>query len=160
MVFMDLPLTQEFKTLGMDNYLWVQALFNHEELERLRGQELTNPHQRFLWRIIRVVWGFIPDILDYTLFFAFKRSVPPPPDLNTLLNCSLCNSSPHAYLYHEGYVVLAYRKNTPKGLWTTNCNSWTWIKSHNGDKDLPKALCCCRMMIEDWDYRQQGKISF
>ena len=52
MVFTDLPLTQEFKTLGMDNYLWVQALFNHEELERLQGQELTDPHQRFLWRII------------------------------------------------------------------------------------------------------------
>ena len=54
MVFTDLPLTQEFKTLGMDNYLWVQALFNHEELERLRGQEPTNPHQQFLWRIIRM----------------------------------------------------------------------------------------------------------
>ena len=45
MVFTDLPLTQEFKTLGMDDYLWVQALFNHEELERLQGQELTDPHQ-------------------------------------------------------------------------------------------------------------------
>ena len=54
MVFTDLPLTQEFKTLGIDNYLWVQALFNHEELERLRGQEPTDPHQRFLWRIIRM----------------------------------------------------------------------------------------------------------
>ena len=54
MVFTDLPLTQEFKTLGMDDYLWVQALFNHEELERLGGQELNNPHQRFLWRIIRM----------------------------------------------------------------------------------------------------------
>ena len=52
MVFKVLPLTQEFKTLGMDNYLWAQALFNHEELERLRGQELDDPHQRFLWRII------------------------------------------------------------------------------------------------------------
>ena len=52
MVFTDLPLTQEFKTLGIDDYLWVQALFNHEELERLRGQEPNNPHQRFLWRII------------------------------------------------------------------------------------------------------------
>ena len=41
MVFTDLPLTQEFKTLGMDDYLWVQALFNHEELERLRGVEPT-----------------------------------------------------------------------------------------------------------------------
>ena len=50
----DLPLTQEFKTLGMDDYLWVQALFNHEELERLRGVEPTNPHQRFLWRITRM----------------------------------------------------------------------------------------------------------
>ena len=54
MVFTDLPLSQEFKTLGMDNYLWVQALFNHQELERLRGQEPSNPHQRFLWRIIRM----------------------------------------------------------------------------------------------------------
>ena len=54
MVFTDLPLTQEFKTLGMDDYLWVQALFNHEELEKLRGQEPTDPHQRFLWRIIRM----------------------------------------------------------------------------------------------------------
>ena len=54
MVFTDLPLTQEFKTLGIDDYLWVQALFNHEELERLRGQEPTDPHQRFLWRIIRM----------------------------------------------------------------------------------------------------------
>ena len=54
MVFTDLPLSQEFKTLGMDDYLWVQALFNHEELERLRGQEPTNPHQKFLWRIIRM----------------------------------------------------------------------------------------------------------
>ena len=54
MVFTDLPLTQEFKTLGMDNYLWVQALFNHEELKRLTGQELTDPHQRFLWRISRM----------------------------------------------------------------------------------------------------------
>ena len=43
MVFTDLPLSQEFKTLGMDDYLWVQALFNHEELERLRGQEPTDP---------------------------------------------------------------------------------------------------------------------
>ena len=54
MVFTDLPLSQEFKTLGMDDYLWVQALFNHKELERLRGLEPTNPHQRFLWRIIRM----------------------------------------------------------------------------------------------------------
>ena len=54
MVFTDLPLTQEFKTLGMDDHLWVQALFNHEELERLRGQEPNNPHQHFLWRIIRM----------------------------------------------------------------------------------------------------------
>ena len=54
MVFMDLPLTQEFKTLGIDDYLWVQALFNHEELERLRGQEPNNHHQSFLWRIIRM----------------------------------------------------------------------------------------------------------
>ena len=54
MVFTDLPLSQEFKTMGMDDYLWVQALFNHEELERLRGVEPTDPHQRFLWRIIRM----------------------------------------------------------------------------------------------------------
>ena len=54
MVFTDLPLTQEFKTLGMDDYLWVQALFNHKELESLRGQEPTEPHQRFLWIIIRM----------------------------------------------------------------------------------------------------------
>ena len=54
MVFTDLSLTQEFKTLGMDNYLWVQALFNHEELERLRGQEPNDLHQRILWRIIRM----------------------------------------------------------------------------------------------------------
>ena len=51
---MDLPLTQEFKTLGMDDYLWVQALFNHEELECLRGQELDDLHQQFLCRIIRM----------------------------------------------------------------------------------------------------------
>ena len=54
MVFTDHPLSQEFKTLGMDNYLWVRALFNHKELERLQGFELTDPHQRFLWRIIRL----------------------------------------------------------------------------------------------------------
>src|ERR1700743_1405764 len=54
MVLTDIPLTQEFKTLGMDDYLWVQALFNHEELERLRGLEPTNPHQQFLWGIIRM----------------------------------------------------------------------------------------------------------
>ena len=54
MVFTDIPLSQEFKTLGMDDYLWVKALFNHKELERLRGQELNDPHQRFLWRIIRM----------------------------------------------------------------------------------------------------------
>ena len=54
MVFTDHPLSQEFKTLGMDDYLWVQALFNHEELERLRGLEPSNTHQRFLWRIIRL----------------------------------------------------------------------------------------------------------
>ena len=63
MVFTDLPLSQEFKTLGMNNYLWVQALFNHEELEMFRGQELTDPHQRFLWRIIRM--GVIdPEVAD------------------------------------------------------------------------------------------------
>ena len=66
MVFTDLPLTQEFKTLGMDNYLWVQALFNHKELERLRGQALNDPHQRFLWRIIRM--GVIdPEVADKTM---------------------------------------------------------------------------------------------
>ena len=63
MVFTDLPLTQEFKTLRMDNYLWEQALFNHEELERLRGQEPNDPHQCFLWRIIRM--GVIdPEVAD------------------------------------------------------------------------------------------------
>ena len=36
----------------MDDYLWVQALFNHKELERLRGKEPNDPHQGFLWRII------------------------------------------------------------------------------------------------------------
>src|ERR1700743_1207158 len=53
MVFMDLSLTQEFKTLGIDDYLWVQALFNHKDLKRLRGKEQTNPHKRFWWRIIK-----------------------------------------------------------------------------------------------------------
>ena len=63
MVFMNLPLTQELKILGMDNYLWVQALFNHEELERLRGGALNDPHQRFLWRII--IMGVInPEAAD------------------------------------------------------------------------------------------------
>ena len=63
MIFTDLPLAQEFKTLGVDNYLWVQALFNNEELERLRGQEPNDPHQRFLWRIIRM--GLInPEVSD------------------------------------------------------------------------------------------------
>ena len=52
MVFTNLPLSQEFKILGMDDYLWVQALFNHEELEKLRGEEPNNPHQRFLWRLL------------------------------------------------------------------------------------------------------------
>ena len=54
MVFKDLPLPQKFKTLGIDDYLWVQALFNHEELEKLREQEPNDPHQRFLGRIIRL----------------------------------------------------------------------------------------------------------
>ena len=73
MVFTDLPLTQEFKTLRMDNYLWVQALFDHEELERLRGQEPNNPHQRFLWRIIRM--GVInPEVADKPMD-AFTRSM-------------------------------------------------------------------------------------
>ena len=63
MVFTDLPLTREFKTLGMDDYLWVQALFNHEELERLRGQKPNDPHQRFLCRIIKM--GVInPEVAD------------------------------------------------------------------------------------------------
>ena len=63
MVFTDLPLTQGFKTLGMDDYLWVQALFNHEELECLRGVEPSDPHQQFLWRIIRM--GVIdPEVAD------------------------------------------------------------------------------------------------
>ena len=63
MVFMDLPLSQEFRTLEMDDYLWVEALFNQEELERLRGQEPNDPHQRFLWRIIRM--GVIdPEVAD------------------------------------------------------------------------------------------------
>ena len=54
MVFADLPLSQKFKILGVDNYLWVQALFNHEELEKLRGEKLNEPHKRFLWRILRL----------------------------------------------------------------------------------------------------------
>ena len=66
MVFTDLPLNQEFKTLGMDDYLWVQALFNHEELKRLQRQEPSNPHQRFLWRIIRM--GVIdPEVGEKTM---------------------------------------------------------------------------------------------
>ena len=52
MVYMDLPLSQEFKILEMDDYLCFQTLFNHEELEKLRGEELSDPHQRFLWRIL------------------------------------------------------------------------------------------------------------
>src|ERR1700743_1063709 len=73
MVFTDLPLTQEFKTLGMDDYLWVQALFNHEELERLRGQEPTDPHQRFLWRIIRM--GVIDPEVGEKVMDASTRSM-------------------------------------------------------------------------------------
>ena len=73
MVFTNLPLTQEFKTLGMDDYLWVQALFNHEELERIRGQELNDPHQRFMWRIIRM--GVInPEAADKAMY-AYTRSM-------------------------------------------------------------------------------------
>ena len=63
MVFTDLPLTQEFKILGMDDYILVQALFKHEELERLRRQQLTDPHQQFLWRIIRM-WVVDPESAD------------------------------------------------------------------------------------------------
>ena len=36
------------------------------------------------------------------------------PDLNMLLNCSLCNPLSYAYSYHQ---------DTPKGLWTTSRNS-------------------------------------
>ena len=54
MVFTNIPLSQEFKTLGLDDYLLVQALFYHEELEWLRGKEPNDPHQRFLWRILRL----------------------------------------------------------------------------------------------------------
>ena len=54
MVYTDLPLSQEFKVLGMDNLLWIQALMNHEELENLRGVELADAHQRFFWRILRL----------------------------------------------------------------------------------------------------------
>ena len=86
MVFTNLPLTQEFKTLGMDNYLWVQALFNHEELERLRGQELNDPHQRFLWRIIRM--GVIdPEVADK------------PMDVRKLDLSHLCFSLNFSFLY-------------------------------------------------------------
>ena len=63
------------------------------------------------------------NILNYTLFFIFLFPVPPPPDLNTSLNCSLCNPSNYAYPYHEGYMVLVYRQHTPKGLRTTSRNS-------------------------------------
>ena len=96
----------------------------------------------------------------HTYFFIFTFTFQYPPDLNKSLNCSLCNPSSYAYLYREGYVVLVYHQNTPKGPRTTSCNSWTWIKSHNGDKDLPKALCCWRATIEDWDCRQQRKTLF
>ena len=73
MAHTNLPLSQEFTTFGMDDYLWVQALFNHEELERLRGEELNDPHQRFLWRIIRL--GVInPEALKKPMD-AFTRSM-------------------------------------------------------------------------------------
>ena len=126
----------------------------------------------FSWtpKLSRMSWG-IPSEIGivriyswyprlHTLFRFFFFPVPPPPDLNTSLNCSLCNPSTYAYPYHEGYVVLVYRQYTPKGPQTTSRNSWTWIKSHKGDKDLPKALCCWRTTIEDWDYRQLRKTSF
>ena len=73
MVHTNLPLSQQFKTLGMDEYLWVQALLNHEELGWLRGEELNDPHQRFLWRIIRL--GVInPEAINKPME-ASKRSV-------------------------------------------------------------------------------------
>ena len=81
--------------------------------------------------------------------FRFSFPVPPPPDLNTSLNCSLCNPSNYAYLYHEGYVVLVYCQNTPKGLRTTSRNSWTWTKSHKGDKRLIQGP----LLLEDDDRR-------
>ena len=143
----------------MDDYLWVQALFNHEELERLWGQEPTDPHQRFLWRIIRlgvidpeagekamdvsVRIYFLISSTTHSFSFSFPcTNIPWPEHVIKLL---IMPSSNYAYPYHEGYVVLVYCQNTPKGLWTTSCNSWTWIKPHKGDKDLPKALCCWRM---------------
>ena len=54
MVFTDLLLSQEFKILGMGNFLWIQALMNHDELEAFRGVDPMDAHQRFLWRILRL----------------------------------------------------------------------------------------------------------
>lgn len=55
------------------NYLWVQALLIDEELQWLRGDEPNNPHQRFLWKIIRL--GVInPEAID-KLMDASTRSM-------------------------------------------------------------------------------------
>ena len=63
MFFTDLLLSQEYKILGLDDYLLVQALMNHMELENLMGVEPSDPHQRFPWRILRL--GVIdPEAVD------------------------------------------------------------------------------------------------
>ena len=140
-------------------HLWQLSCLDlkHDECRRARisrGYKVGELQPHYL------MWGFIPDILNHTLFFLFPSPVPPPPDLNMSLNCSSCNPLLYAYPYHEGYMVLDYCQDTPDSLQTTSHNSWTWIKSHNGDKDLPKALCCWRTTIEDWDYQQLRKTLF
>ena len=62
MVFTDLPLTQEFKTLGMDDYLWVQALFNHEEL--CHGMTFSDL-SFYQFTLSFIVLGLIPFLFAY-----------------------------------------------------------------------------------------------
>ena len=79
--------------------------------------------QRDSTRCPRELWGPCEDLFLISSNTHSFSSVPPPPDLNKSLNCSLCKPSTYAHPHHEGYVVLVYRQHTPKGLRTTSCNS-------------------------------------
>ena len=108
--------SEPFKFFVVEKGLHPKIVIHPQGLELLGQGEVCEDHVMDLVRI----YSQYPRL--HTLF-RFLLTVSPPPDLNTSLNCSLCNPSNYAYPYYEGYVVLVYRQNTPKGPRTTSHNS-------------------------------------
>ena len=137
----------DFSSLGLSNFFIAHQWVAHHHLDHL---SLSGNTQELLSQGVQVglvrIYSWYPQL--HALFpFSFPCTTTPWPE--HIVKLLMMQPLHYAYPHREGYVVLVCHQYTPKGLRTTSCNSWTWIKSHKGDKRLTQGP----LLLEDDDRR-------